>query len=441
MRHRFFAWMFVLFLLQSDECFSQQDLNRLFEAGKSAIEFNDYPTSIKYLSRLLEIRPNYQEARYLRGKSKYFLRDYDGCIVDMESLLSMNPRHKDAYELMGQSFIQLSDFTSAANAFKSSVEIDESNFETWYNLTYSLLRCHKYSESNITSDYMCKHWQENANVHIMKSRSYFGVHNYKLSERHVDMALAIEPFNLEALTIKGNFLMSSSKWTEAIAMYSRALHVHPKNSELLIRRGLCYSKLQKYTNSLADFQIASDIDPSNKLVVYCLSHYNHPQAVTSILEDLISSQHFIMTEDAPFISLNIETIRDNYDLIPPKYFTDFQKEAYNPDTSFDNGYHHLLLREYLQAIVEYTNFLSISPEIPDGYFHRAYAYAKLGRYEEAILDLNEVISLRPNYAEAYYNRGILYATLLEQEKSRLDLGKAGELGIEFSYEVIKRLYR
>ena len=148
-----------------------------------------------------------------------------------------------------------------------------------------------------------------------------------------------------------------------------------------------------------------------------------------------------MGEDTSFLSWNIETIKDHYDLIAPKYFTDFQKEAYNPDSSFDKGYHHLLLREYLQAIVEYTKFVSISPEIPDGYFHRSYAFAKSGRYEEAIMDLNEVIYLKPNYAEAYYNRGMLYATLLEQNKARNDLSKAGELGIDFSYEVIKRLYR
>ena len=431
----------MLFLYHSSNCFAQQDLKQLFDVGKTAIEFHDYTTSIKYLSRLLEIRPNYQEARYLRGKSKYLLHDYSGCINDMDILLKMNPSHRDAYELMGLAYTQLSDYQSAANAFRKSTNYEDSSYETWQNLAYSLLKCYDYSAADTVIDYMNQRWHDKASIHILKARSTFGLGDYFLSECQVDSALAIDSYNLDALTLKGNFLMLSSKWEEAIRFYSQALYVHPKNILILLRRGLCYSQINDQTHKLEDFKIAYDIAPTDPVASRCLSYSDNKNVINSIIDSLTNSPDFILGKETAFIALNVDNVKDNYDLLVPHYLTEFQKDAYRLDKSFDNGYNNLLLREYMKAITDYTISISSSPEIPECYFHRSFAYAKLGKYGEAISDLDKAISLRPNYADAYYNRGLLHVWLNEEETALLDFSKAGELGIDYAYEIIKKIHQ
>ena len=67
------------------------------------------------------------------------------------------------------------------------------------------------------------------------------------------------------------------------------------------------------------------------------------------------------------------------------------------------------------------------------------AYAKLLSFSNAIKDLDEAIRLRPSFAEAYYNRGIIKLKIGLHDDALLDFSKAGEYGLEFAYEIIKRL--
>ena len=53
--------------------------------------------------------------------------------------------------------------------------------------------------------------------------------------------------------------------------------------------------------------------------------------------------------------------------------------------------------------------------------------------------IDEAIRLRPSFAEAYYNRGIIKLKIGLHDDALLDFSKAGEYGLEFAYEIIKRL--
>lgn len=59
-------------------------------------------------------------------------------------------------------------------------------------------------------------------------------------------------------------------------------------------------------------------------------------------------------------------------------------------------------------------------------------------FNQAISDYTKAIQYDPNLAEAYYNRALTLIYLNDKNKAIKDLSKAGELGIQEAYVVMKR---
>jgi tetratricopeptide (TPR) repeat protein len=60
------------------------------------------------------------------------------------------------------------------------------------------------------------------------------------------------------------------------------------------------------------------------------------------------------------------------------------------------------------------------------------------KYTDAVIDYSQALSCDNDFAEAYFNRGLTLIFLQDREKGCLDMSRAGELGIEDAYEVIRR---
>ena len=73
------------------------------------------------------------------------------------------------------------------------------------------------------------------------------------------------------------------------------------------------------------------------------------------------------------------------------------------------------------------------------YNNRGYTKYKLEDFYGAVKDYNKAIELNASYAKAYFYRGLVKIILNQKDIGCLDLSKAGELGFENAYEMIKKL--
>ena len=71
------------------------------------------------------------------------------------------------------------------------------------------------------------------------------------------------------------------------------------------------------------------------------------------------------------------------------------------------------------------------------YYNRANLLCRSGKIPEAMEDYTKAIELNPYFAEAYYNRGLVQIFLKDTRKGCLDMSKAGELGLQDAYRVLK----
>ncbi len=97
-----------------------------------------------------------------------------------------------------------------------------------------------------------------------------------------------------------------------------------------------------------------------------------------------------------------------------------------------------MLSDYQYIMDDFQKAIDLDPKFPFSWFNRAVVLSKLGRHEEALANLTRAIELQPDFAEAYFNRGLIKIYQDDTEGGAIDLSKAGELGIQEAYNVIKR---
>lgn len=120
---------------------------------------------------------------------------------------------------------------------------------------------------------------------------------------------------------------------------------------------------------------------------------------------------------------------------------DFNK-ALNIDPNNDFTYSSranakLKLFDYKGAMLDYNKSIDINPEAPNVYYYRGNLKIDLEDYRGAIEDFSKAINIKPNQSVFYFVRGNAKHNLGLKDSSCLDWSKAGELGYENVYDLIK----
>lgn len=94
--------------------------------------------------------------------------------------------------------------------------------------------------------------------------------------------------------------------------------------------------------------------------------------------------------------------------------------------------------DYSEAIADMRRAAELMPELPQVYYNLGNMLCLSGDLPGAFEQYTMAIERFPYFAEAYYNRGLVQIFMQDTQKGCLDLSKAGELGLEEAYEVLKR---
>lgn len=93
----------------------------------------------------------------------------------------------------------------------------------------------------------------------------------------------------------------------------------------------------------------------------------------------------------------------------------------------NRGHAYIELQQYKQAIVDYTKTLKLDPADAKFFNNRGFAYAKLQLYQQALDDYNQAVKLDATYALAYYNRGVARAGQQQHQYAISDYTQAIQL--------------
>ena len=94
--------------------------------------------------------------------------------------------------------------------------------------------------------------------------------------------------------------------------------------------------------------------------------------------------------------------------------------------------------DYSEAIEDMMLSQQIVPDMPYVYFNLGNLYCLSSEHIASIENYSRAIELYPYMGDAYFNRGLVLIYLKDKEKGCIDLSRAGELGVDDAYGVIKK---
>ncbi len=177
-----------------------------------------------------------------------------------------------------------------------------------------------------------------------------------------------------------------------------------KQWTLLFERGISQSLIKQYTNAVATFSEAIHLNPTNPFLY--LNRATTRAEMIDFISSIDNSYHTITLDSDPAKRLNSNTSR-----------------TYSYD----------------EAIEDINKALKLYPDFAEAYYNRANLMAISGKLPEAYEDYTRAIELEPTMGEAYYNRALVQIFMKDTRKGCLDLSKAGELGIESAYDILRQL--
>ena len=421
-------------------------------------EQQDYRAAMDDLNRVLRDEPGNALTLYNRGLIRANLGAYEDALSDMDRVLDINPDNVLAHFNRASVFIELGMYADALADYDKAIELYPDFAKAYMNRSYvhGLLGNHKASKKDYeTAQRKVKEYREKSTAgdaslaDTTKKYSSLLALDAEFAKKdfndellqHRDIDIKLRPLYRFILTGKKDdtvYALSNGYENPLIARFERNMPVgvgvrndnisldvqelsvveqkawessHPSSEEYFLRALYEYAGKQ-YNSALGYYGLALD------------------QPLTSGLDDLYRAFYHmnrgvLRAEMIEFIA----SIESNVQVLS-------MDDAGNTRARVKD---QVVRRyDYADAVTDLKAAIEIVPDIPYLYFNLGNLYCLSAEHVSSIENYNKAIELYPYMGDAYFNRGLVLIYLKDKEKGCIDLSRAGELGVQDAYGVIKK---
>ncbi len=189
---------------------------------------------------------------------------------------------------------------------------------------------------------------------------------------------------------KGNNLVDSSMYAEAIRCYNKALEINPGSVEVLNNRGLALARTGRLGDAIHSYDMALELKPDDPEVLY-----NKGIALAQI-------------------GKKSEALAC-YDRLLEANPNDSNSWCSRGDVLFEGG-------NYEEALKAYDQSIQLNPNDETAWNNRGMTLVKFNRYEEAIESYDKALEINPRIEKIWSNKGLAIAKMNEKGE-KIDLAK------------------
>ena len=422
-------------------------------------EKEDYRAALKDLDRVLKDEPGNALTLYNRGLIKAQLGAYEEALHDMDRVLGINPDNVLAYFNRASMFIELKMYENALDDYDRAIELYPDFAKAYMNRAYvnDLLGNSKASRDDYdTAQKKIKEYREK---NVTDAGSFADTTKKYSSLLNLDAEFAKKDFNDELLQHRDidirlrplyRFVLTGVKDVTNYALDRRYRNplVDRFTSGLPVGVDIDNGDGVSQAELLQEVEAAAWKDPSPSSKDYflralfeygerqfnsALSYYG--QAIEKATEDKGADALY-----KSFYLLNRGVLRAEMIDFISSIESNVQVLSMDDTGNTRARVRDQVVRQYdySDAVADLKEASRLTPDIPYIYFNLGNLYCLSADHMNSIDNYTKAISLYPYIGDAYFNRGLVLIYLKDKEKGCIDLSRAGELGVQDAYGVIKK---
>ena len=418
-----------------------------------------YNEAMSDLNRVLRDEPGNALTLYNRGLINAQLGAYEDALDDMDRVLNINPENVLAYFNRASIFIEMGLYRNALEDYDKAIELYPDFAKAYMNRAYvkSLLGDMRSSKNDY--DTARKKVQEYREKNISDAGSFADTTKKYSSLLSLDAEFAKKDFNDELLQHRDidirlrplyRFVLTGAKDDTNYALergYENSLInrfeavmpvgvevrndlVHPDDAVLAAVENAAYGSTDP---SAEELFLRALNEYSAKQFNSSLNYYG--QAVDASREKADVSRMY-----EAFYRMNRGALRA--EMIEFIASIESNVQVLSMD---DAGTTRARVKDQVTRSYDYTDAIEdmkaaaeIIKDIPYVYYNLGNLYCLSSEHINSIDNYTKAIELYPYMGDAYFNRGLVLIYLKDKEKGCIDLSRAGELGVEDAYGVIKK---
>ncbi len=397
----------------------------LYNRGLISAQLGDYESSLNDLDRVLNINPDNVLAYFNRASIFIELGMYENALEDYDKAISLYPDFAKAYmnrsyvkNLLGRNREAKMDYDTAQKKvaeYRSKNVSDEGSFADTTKKYSSLLALDAEFAKKDFDNELLQHRDIDIRLRPLYKFVLTGTKdetNYVLSRRYenplVDMLESALPAGAE---IRNEDVALNEKERTAV---EKVAYDGTSSAETLFLRAMYDYHEKQFNSSLAYYGKAieeADENGAGYSSLYKAFYYMNRGVLRAEMIEFISS-----------IENNVQVLSMDDSGATRARVRDQVVRQY----------------DYSDAVGDMKKAGEIVPNLPYIFYNLGNLYCLSSEHINSIENYTKAIELYPYMGDAYFNRGLVLIYLKDKEKGCIDLSRAGELGVQDAYGVIKK---
>lgn len=423
-------------------------------------ELERYHEAMSDLNRVLKDEPGNALTLYNRGLISAQLGAYDEALNDMDRVLNINPENVLAYFNRASIFIEMGLYQNALEDYDKAIELYPDFAKAYMNRAYvrNLMGDYKASKKDYDTA------QKKVSEYRAKNKSDIGSfadttkkYSALLS---LDAEFAKKDFNDELLQHRDidirlrpmyKFVLTGQKGDVNYALERRFENPLIDRFKMSLPVGVDISNVDRelspeHLQKLEAAAWTGTGEPSGEqLFLRALNDYDAKQFNSSL--DYYSKAIETSAQKGDFSRLYETFYRLNRGVLRAEMIEFIASIQSNVQvlSMDDTGNTRARVKDQITRQYDYTDAIDdmkaaaeIADNLPYVYYNLGNLYCLSSEHINSIENYTKAIELYPYMGDAYFNRGLVLIYLKDKEKGCIDLSRAGELGVQDAYGVIKK---
>lgn len=422
-------------------------------------EQEKYQDAMNDLNRVLEDEPGNALTLYNRGLISAQLGAYDDALNDMDRVLNINPENVLAYFNRASIFIEMGMYENALEDYDRAIGLYPDFAKAYMNRSYVKNLLGLYKDAKRDYDTAQKKVAEYRAKNVSDAGSFADTTRKYSSLLSLDAEFAKKDFNDELLQHRDIDIRLRS-------FYKFVLTGEKDNVSYALNRGYENPLIGRFENELPVGTAVRNVDvtlPEKELQkVEAAAWEGDATPEKLFLRALYDNDGKQFNSALNYYGQAIDAASENASgfnaLYPAFYHMNrgvLRAEMIEFISSIENNVQVLSMDDsgntrarvrdqvvrqydYTDAIDDMKRAAEIVPDLPYVYYNLGNLYCLSSEHINSIENYTKAIDLYPYMGDAYFNRGLVLIYLKDKEKGCIDLSRAGELGVQDAYGVIKK---